>query len=188
MDRYQFEDLISDYLDNSLSLDSRREFESYLDSDPDARHLVESMADMLDTLHRQPPVRVSAGFNQRLLSRINRLDSPVYTEPPKTRTIMGFRPQYAVLMTGLALAFVLVGYELLPTPGTPTSAPLPFAAQSAPATNLPQNRPAVSPGNPTVYPAQGFASTEDDSAQTNSPAVPNRPDYSKQIQLVKNPR
>ena len=40
MNRYQFEDLISDYLENSLSLTKRKEFELYLSKNPGAADLV----------------------------------------------------------------------------------------------------------------------------------------------------
>ena len=36
MDRYQFEDAISAYLENELSLSERQEFETYMNGNPDA--------------------------------------------------------------------------------------------------------------------------------------------------------
>ena len=38
MDRYQFEDLISDYIENNLSMSQRKEVESYLEDNPDAKN------------------------------------------------------------------------------------------------------------------------------------------------------
>ena len=40
MDRYQFEDAISAYLDNELNLSDRQAFESYMNANPDAKALV----------------------------------------------------------------------------------------------------------------------------------------------------
>ena len=34
MNRYQFEDLISEYIENELSLSKRKEFETYLEENP----------------------------------------------------------------------------------------------------------------------------------------------------------
>ena len=41
MDRYQFEDAISAYLENELSLSERQAFETYMNANPDAKELVE---------------------------------------------------------------------------------------------------------------------------------------------------
>ena len=41
MNRYQFEDLISEYVENELSLSKRIEFEAYLEENTDAQYLVE---------------------------------------------------------------------------------------------------------------------------------------------------
>ena len=39
MNRYEFENLISDYLDGELSFSKRKEFESYLEENEDAKLL-----------------------------------------------------------------------------------------------------------------------------------------------------
>ena len=39
MNRYEFENLISDYLDGELSFSKRKEFESYLEKNEDAKLL-----------------------------------------------------------------------------------------------------------------------------------------------------
>ena len=43
MYRYEFEDKISDYLDNQLSISERKEFESFLENDDEAHVLLESV-------------------------------------------------------------------------------------------------------------------------------------------------
>ena len=43
MNRYQFEDLISEYIDNELPLGKRKEFEDYLSNNTDAEALVNSI-------------------------------------------------------------------------------------------------------------------------------------------------
>ena len=39
MDRYKFEDSISAYIDNELTLTERQEFEDYIEKNPDAKSL-----------------------------------------------------------------------------------------------------------------------------------------------------
>ena len=41
MNRYQFEDLISEYIENKLTLSKRKEFEGYMVEHPDSRALVD---------------------------------------------------------------------------------------------------------------------------------------------------
>ena len=43
MNRYQFEDSISAYLDNELSIADRKVFEEYMNSNIDAKNLVDDM-------------------------------------------------------------------------------------------------------------------------------------------------
>jgi len=113
MNRYQFEDLISEYIENELSLSKRKEFEAYLDENPDARGLVESIQTNIAQMKTIPKVTVSPDFNDRLLARIKAdhtsLDIPVTSH----RTIFGFTPIYASLMTGLVIAFVFVSIQLV---------------------------------------------------------------------------
>jgi anti-sigma-K factor RskA len=81
MNRYQFEDLISEYIENELSLSKRKEFETYLEENPDARELVESIRTNMAQMKTIPKVIVSPDFNDRLLARIQsdhtRLDIPI---------------------------------------------------------------------------------------------------------------
>ena len=43
MNRYQFEDLISEYIENELPLSKRKEFELYLNKNPEAVSVIESV-------------------------------------------------------------------------------------------------------------------------------------------------
>ena len=43
MDRYQFEDLISDYIENNLSMSQRKQVEAYLEENPEAKHQIKSV-------------------------------------------------------------------------------------------------------------------------------------------------
>ena len=70
MNRYQFEDLISEYIENELSLSKRKEFETYLEENPDARSLVDSVRYTMDTMRSLPKVKANTKFNERLMTRI----------------------------------------------------------------------------------------------------------------------
>ena len=43
MNRYQFEDLISSYIDNEITLSKRKEFERYMKDNPDSEKLVSAI-------------------------------------------------------------------------------------------------------------------------------------------------
>ena len=70
MNRYEFEDKISDYLDNQLSISERRKFESFLDKDSEARDLLKSVRKTIDLLDTSWPQKASEEFLPNLLKRI----------------------------------------------------------------------------------------------------------------------
>ncbi len=184
MDRYHFEDLISDYIENALPLETRKEFESYMERHSDARDLVNSISEMMTRLHSQPMVSVSSDFMPRLMSKVNQAGTiampGVSAEP---RTWWGFQPRYAMLMSGLVLALAFVGYELIPNAPSATTSPIPFASQQ---THSPAQLP-----NPTLNTPEtpsAFASTTEDTTSESLDQDLTKPDFGNKIQLVKNPR
>ncbi len=118
MDRYQFEDLISDYLEGALSQDKRKEFELYLEDHADLRSQVESMRNMLDSLHGLSVIKSSPEFMSRLMDRIETEKSrksfgiPFSTAVP--RTLFGFKPAYAGLMGAVVVAIVAIAFQFMP--------------------------------------------------------------------------
>ena len=64
MDRYKFEDSISAYIDNELSLTDRQEFEEYIEKNPDAKSILE------DILKKEGKVELVCEFckNKYLIS------------------------------------------------------------------------------------------------------------------------
>ena len=92
MNRYEFEDLISDYIENSLSLSKRKEFENYLTEDPEAQSLVDHVHSTMDQLRNIQQVKVSDRFNERLMSRIKNEKLPQRLKPVSgQKTFMGLR-------------------------------------------------------------------------------------------------
>ena len=57
MNRYEFEDKISDYLDNQLSISERKEFESFLENDDEAQVLLESVRNTIKFLDSPWPIK-----------------------------------------------------------------------------------------------------------------------------------
>ena len=112
MNRYQFEDLISEYIENELSLSKRKEFETYLEENPDARSLVDSVRYTMDTMRSLPKVKANPKFNERLMTRIKSNIEWSDTPMPSKGTIFGFTPIHASLLTGLMIAFVFVSMQL----------------------------------------------------------------------------
>lgn len=118
MDRYQFEDLISDYLEGALSLAQRQEFESYCAEHPDCRQQVEDLRSLLSSLHRLPLVHTAPGFMDRLLERVavERNRRPAPTNLAGQRTYFGFTPLYAGLLAAVLVAVVVVAVQLFNGP------------------------------------------------------------------------
>ena len=59
MNRYEFEDKISDYIDNQLSVSERKTFEDFLNSDNEAKELVESVRKTIKLLSSAETVKLS---------------------------------------------------------------------------------------------------------------------------------
>ena len=62
MDRYKFEDSISAYIENELSLTDRREFEDYIEKNPDAKSLLEEIVNNMGLIKGLPKVKASSSF------------------------------------------------------------------------------------------------------------------------------
>ena len=63
MDRYQFEDLISAYIENELSLSKRKEVESYLAENPLEEKLIKQVSLNMKTLKNSPKISAKENFN-----------------------------------------------------------------------------------------------------------------------------
>ena len=72
MDHHKFEDLISSYIENELSLKKRKEVEKYLINNPDAQELVEDIKINIAQLKKLPKLKVNKNFNKKLLNNIDR--------------------------------------------------------------------------------------------------------------------
>ena len=70
MNSYQFEDLISDYLENSLSISKRKKFEIFLKNEIGAKGKVDQIRKNMVILGSLNRVAVSDQFNDNLMTKI----------------------------------------------------------------------------------------------------------------------
>ena len=90
MDRYQFEDLISAYIENELSLSKRKEVESYLAENPHEEELVKQISLNIQTLKNSPKIITKENFNKRLLERIKTENPHLTLKSKSEKTLFGF--------------------------------------------------------------------------------------------------
>ena len=112
MNRYQFEDLISSYIENEITLSKRKEFEKYMKDNPDSVELVSAIKDNIKKLNQVPRIKVKSSFNDTLKSKIDDFNSN-----PKlgkaNDLIFGFSPINASLLSGLCIAFIVITFLLI---------------------------------------------------------------------------
>jgi hypothetical protein len=147
MNRYQFEDLISDYLENKLSIPKRKEFESYLDSNSECRDIVESVKNTLNSIKLMKPVSVPDGFMDGLNRKIDIEKNKPVSSSNQGKTYFGFTPIYAGVFSVALVCSIWLGIQLLPDSqsGNPS---LPFKQTPQVVIQSPKSSPHLT--NPTT--------------------------------------
>ena len=146
MDRYQFEGYISDYIENSLSIAKRKEFEQFLAEHPESKELVEAVRSTISQLKNLSTVKTSDEFMIKLQQRVAKQRDVIPVQMDKRKPmIFGFTPLTASMMSLVVLAIVFVGYELMPSGSNPISIPPQITKNSVMST--PVNPPPVIPVN-----------------------------------------
>ena len=112
MNRYQFEDLISSYIDNEITLSKRKEFERYMKDNPDSEKLVSTIKGNIVKLNQIPRLKVKSSFIDNLKSKIDDMNSNPRLDKDRN-LIFGFSPLNASLLSGLFIAFVIVTLQLI---------------------------------------------------------------------------
>ena len=112
MNRYQFEDLISEYIENELPLSRRKEFEDYMKHNHDSRELVNSMKNNIKKLNQVPKLKVSHSFNEALLDKLETFKNNPQKIGDK-KMVFGFTPKHATLMAGFVMAFIFISFKLV---------------------------------------------------------------------------
>ena len=173
MNRYEFEDLISDYLENELSFSKRKEFDDYLKNDPHAKSLVKSINFHKQKMSLLPKLKASETFTDDLLKKIKRKSISSKNTGAKT-VIAGFSPANISFLAGLFLAFIVVSYQLFNPKVDRVFKYDNEIAESMPQENI-NNRDLHK--NP-------IASSDEDSTQTHAKKNPKK-ELTGQIRLVK---
>ena len=93
MDRYQFEDLISAYIENELSLNERKKVDLYLTSNPSQAELVNQIRLNLEVLKKAPKKTTKYNFNAKLLDMIKLENSHPISDFKNQGTLFGFSYQ-----------------------------------------------------------------------------------------------
>ena len=109
MNRYEFENLISDYLDGSMPFNKQKQFEQYMEQDPDAKYLVKNIRNNISEMNKLKQVKVSNDFNHNLLSKIR---SERMVIDKGKNTLFGFTPFYATVLSCLCVALFVVASQL----------------------------------------------------------------------------
>tara|TARA_Y100001958_G_C21175859_1_gene506687 strand:+ start:501 stop:1025 length:525 start_codon:yes stop_codon:yes gene_type:complete len=110
MNRYEFENLISDYLEGELSFSKRKEFELYLKDNENASSLFYKVKNTLFDMKRVDKVSTSSNFNSKLLMKIKDETPSV---PYMKNDIFGLSPIYASIFSILCLAVTFIIYSLI---------------------------------------------------------------------------
>jgi len=110
MNRYEFENLISDYLEGELAFSKRKEFESYIEKDESAKLLFLKVKETLNNMKNAEKISTAENFNSKLLSKIKDKTPLV---PNYRSNIFGLSPLYASIFSSLCLAVVFISYSLI---------------------------------------------------------------------------
>ena len=184
MNRYQFEDLISDYIENKLPIAKRKELEAFMEANPEAKDQLESIRSLMKSMKKLPEVKTSDEFTEKLMKRVefekNRPSAKKYvtTTVVGSKTYFGFTPVYATVMTALVVAFVVVGMQLVPKTNNFIVLPRSITAKTS---EIPEST------NPKLYQNDDIMLAEDhDSTDVDGPTRVKSGQFDDKIKLVGN--
>ena len=183
MNRYQFEDLISDYIENKLPIAKRKKLEAFMEANPEAKDQLESIRSLMKSMKKLPEVKTSDEFTEKLMKRVefekNRPSAKKYVTSTVGKTYFGFTPVYATVMTALVVAFVVVGMQLVPkTNNNSTVLPTSITAETS---TIPEST------NPKPHQNDDIMLAEDhDSTEVDGPAIVKSGQFDDKIKLVGN--
>ena len=182
MNRYQFEDLISDYIENKLPIAKRKELEAFMEANPEAKDQLESIRSLMKSMKKLPEVKTSDEFTEKLMKRVefekNRPSAKKYAASTVGKTYFGFTPVYATVMTALVVAFVVVGMQLVPKTNNSTVLPRSITAETSTIPEL---------TNPKPYQNEDIMLAEDhDSTDVDGPVIVKSGQIDDKIKLVGN--
>ena len=112
MDRFEFEDLISAYIENDLPLNKRKEIEAYLCKNPSQDKLVKEIAKNMDALKKLPKIASKNNFNQKLMEKIKSNNLDMNLVVTKRGNIFGFTFLNASMLLGLIFLLFVLSFEI----------------------------------------------------------------------------
>ena len=112
MDYNKFEDRISDWIENSIDINERKELEKFLKENPQYQVTVDSVSDAITAMNNTPSLKVSKSFDQSLNNKIKALNKT----SEASKGIFGFsRQNFAYLSLSVICIFMLSAYLLQPS-------------------------------------------------------------------------
>jgi len=164
--------LISDYIENNLTISQRKEFETYLDINPESKKQVDLVRRVMVSLNKMPVVKTSDSFQGNLYKRIAAEREARSRVKPK-RSFTGFTPMMVGLSAVVVVAVVMLGLELMPTNTTQAG----FQPSMTEGRNI-----NVSPQGRQVKESD-LAEADNDSSEIMMKSA-SKPDFQDRIQLV----
>lgn len=112
MDYNKFEDRISDWIENTMDIRDRKEFEEFLAENPEYQSKVDSVRNTINIMKAAPSLSTSKDFDKKLQDRIKLLSN----NDKSSTDILGFSKQnFAFLTLSLLCIFMLSAYLLQPS-------------------------------------------------------------------------
>ena len=112
MDYNKFEDRISDWIENSMDIKDRKEFEKFLAENPEYQSKVDSVRNTINIMKTAPSLKNSEAFDNKLQDRINSINN----NEKSSTGILGFsRQNFAYLTLSVLCIFMLSAYLLQPS-------------------------------------------------------------------------
>jgi len=179
MDSYQLEGYISDYIENSLSIAKRKEFEKFLAEHPESKEQVEAVRSTISQLKNLSTVKTSDEFMVKLQQRVAKQRDVIPSQMEKRKPmIFGFTPLTASMMSLVVLAIVFVGYELMPV-GSSNPIAIPPQITTNKVMSAPVNSTPVMPVNieSAITEAQEDSSVIEEDMQHISPQLEGKIKY-----------
>ena len=107
MNYSKFEDRISSWIENDLSLKERKEFEAFLAENPQYQSKVDEVRHVISTMRESESLKVSKEFDENLNQKLQNLN--IGQEHSTSKEIFGFsRQNFAYLALSLgAIVFLL---------------------------------------------------------------------------------
>ena len=105
INRYQFEDLISEYIDGNISKKNKLEFEEWMSQNPEDGELVQGIKDNIIVMNKLNKATVSKDFNKKLNMRIAK---NIKKEMKIRKLMFGFNKLNFTAFVGTSFSFIIL--------------------------------------------------------------------------------